>query len=235
MTSYICIDTEGSGLFDFKKPADAPGQPRMAALGLILVNAELEIEAEHGFLIKPEGWVFDDASDAAKINGLTHALLEAEGVDVRIPLRLYGDAIDQRRVVVGFNVPHDLKTLRAEARHVGFPDRYMQTRHICTMQGCRQLVDARTTDGRKKAPKLAEACAFFGIDQGDAGHTGMGDARSALEILRRLKAAGQFPAFTDPYDRGKPKAAARPQGRAYEEMVVRDQQDFIGGANEDGK
>ena len=103
MTSYICIDTEGSGLFDFKKPADAVGQPRMAAMGLILVNAELEIESEHAHLIKPEGWVFDDTSDAAKINGLTHALLEAEGVDVRIPLRLYGDAIDQRGIKSAFD------------------------------------------------------------------------------------------------------------------------------------
>lgn len=233
--NYAVVDTESSGLPDYKKAADAVGQPRMAAIGIILVDENLEIEEQYDLLIRPEGWIFDDLCEAAKVNGLTQERLMREGVPAQDALRIYGAAIDSRRIIVGFNIIHDLKLLRGELRAVGYPDRYMQTRYLCVMQGCRQLVDARTTDGRKKAPKLAEACAFFGIDQGDAGHTGMGDARSALEILRRLKAAGQFPAFTDPYDRGKPKAAARPQGRAYEEMVVRDQQDFIGGANEDGK
>jgi hypothetical protein len=32
---YVIIDTEGSGLFDFSKPADAEGQPRLAQLAMI--------------------------------------------------------------------------------------------------------------------------------------------------------------------------------------------------------
>jgi DNA polymerase III epsilon subunit-like protein len=236
--NYAVIDTEGSGLFDFKKPADAPGQPRMAALGLILVNDRFEVQDKLSWLVRPDGWTFDDNSEAAKKNGLTQAMLMDKGVDVREPLRAVGDAIDQRRIWVGFNAPHDMKTYRAEARIVGFPDRYMQTRHICVMQGCRQLVDARTADGRKKAPRLEEACKHFGIDQGDGAHTGLGDAESAYQILLRLRDAGCVPAYTDPYEKGKKKPAAPParlQGRAYEEQVLREQQDFIGGASEDGK
>lgn len=199
--NYAVIDTEGSGLFDFKKPADAPGQPRMASLGIILLNSAFEVEEKRGWLVRPNGWTFDDNSEAAKKNGLTQAQLMAEGIDVREPLRAYGNAIDERRIVVGFNTPHDLKTLRAEARYVGFPDRYMQTRYICVMQGCRHLVDARTADGRKKAPKLQEACEFFGIDQGARAHTSLGDAESALEILLKLRDAGCVPPYTDPYDK----------------------------------
>lgn len=246
--NYAVIDTEGSGLFDFKKPADAPGQPRMAALGLILLNDTFEVESKRGWLIRPEGWTFDNNSEAAQKNGLTHERLMDEGVDVREALRPYGDAIDQRRIVVGFNVPHDLKTLRAEARYVGFPDRYMQTRYICVMQGCRSLVDARTATGAKKAPRLEEACKHFGIDQGTGAHTGLGDAESALQILLKLAEVGAVPEFTDPYTKASgpkkahrahlDKKADRPQGRAYEEMVVREQQeqqDFLRGASEDGK
>ncbi|MEY4951800.1 MAG: hypothetical protein RL299_224, partial [Pseudomonadota bacterium] len=32
---YLVIDTETSGLFDFKKPADDPSQPRLASLAMI--------------------------------------------------------------------------------------------------------------------------------------------------------------------------------------------------------
>ncbi len=241
---YAVVDTEGSGLFDFKKPADAPGQPRMAALGLILLDDKFEVQEKHGWLIRPAGWFFDNNSEAAQKNGLTHERLMEEGVEAQIPLRAYGDAIDQRRIVVGFNVPHDLKTLRAEARYVGFPDRYMQTRHICVMQGCRHLVDARTADGRKKAPRLEEACKHFGIDQGTGAHTGLGDAESAYQILLRLRDAGCVPPFTDPYEKASaPKRAHRAHvdrnvrrtGQDYADDVLREQQDFIGDANEDGK
>ena len=236
MTSYIITDTESDGLPDYKKPADAVGQPRVAAIGMIFVDPDLEVQEEHSFLIRPEGWTFDNNGDAAKVNGLTHERLMAEGVPVKDALRIYGAAIDDRRIVVGFNIIHDIKLLRAELRYVGFPDRYMQTRTLCVMQGCRKIVDARTADGKKKAPKLAEACAFFGIEQGDGGHTGIGDAHSALAILRKLRDAGEMPAYTDPYDKGKPKAAApRPQGREYEEHVISEQQDFLRGASEDGK
>lgn len=231
---YLVLDTESSGLFDYTKPADAPGQPRMAAIGIILLDHNFEIQNKHGCLIRPEGWTFDDNSEAAQKNGLTHQRLMDEGVDARIPLRAYGDAIDERRIIVGFNVLHDLKTLRAELRHFGYPDRYMETRYICVMQGCRALVDARTAAGKKKAPRLEEACAHFGIHQDNA-HTGLGDAESAYQILLRLRDASCVPAYTDPYDKGK-KSPARPPTRQFintdNEEGLRD---FIGGTNKEGK
>ena len=248
MNRYAIIDTEGSGVFDYTKPADAPGQPRMAAFGLILVNSELGIEHEHSFLIRPDGWWFDNNSAAAAVNGLTHERLMDEGVPVKDALRLYGDAIDARYIVVGYNVLHDLKQLRAEQRIVGLPDRYMQTKYICAMQGCRKIVDARTADGRKKAPKLEEACTHFGIKRDEA-HTALSDARDALAILRHLRDLGAMPAYTDPYDKQakpvKPERKARTvpkprlQGPDYEQQIMHEQEmeqrDFLRGASEDGK
>lgn len=240
--TYVITDTEGSGIFDYRKPADAPGQPRMAALGLILCNDDLVIEEQHAFLIRPDGWVFDNSSDAAKINGLTHERLMDEGIPAKDALRVYGDAIDARRIVVGYNVLHDLKQLRAEMRYVGYPDRFMQTRHLCVMQGCRKIVDARTADGRKKAPRLEEACAHFQIER-DVAHTALSDALDALAILRKLRDLGEMPAYTDPYDREpkkkSPAPRERPQGRAYERYIAEaqaiDEANFIGGASEDEK
>jgi DNA polymerase III epsilon subunit-like protein len=209
------LDTEGSGLFDFTKPADAPGQPRLAAIGMILADETLAEQERHGFLIKPDGWIFDDHSEAAAVNGLTHERLMDEGISVKEALRIYGDALDARCIIVGHNVLHDLKMMRAELRLVGYPDRFMETRYICTMQGSRQIVDARTADGKKKAPRLEEACAHFGIPLEERGaHTGIGGAERALEILRRVKAMGAMPAFKDPYDKGQKKPAAKPRRQA---------------------
>lgn len=240
---YAVIDTEGSGLFDYTKPADAPGQPRMAALGIILLNDELEVESRHSWLIKPDGWIFDDNGEAAKKNSLTSAQLLADGVDAMEGLRMYSDAISERRIVVGFNVLHDLKTLRAEMRYKGLPDRYMETRYICVMQGCRAFVDARTADGKKKAPKLEEACAYYQIEVDGGDHSALPDAERAYQILLKLRDAGCMPTFKDPYEKVPTKKAApskpanwqRAAGPEYEDQVIREQKDFIGGANEDGK
>jgi DNA polymerase III epsilon subunit-like protein len=241
--NYIAVDTEGSGLFDYTKPADAPGQPRLAAIGMILADENLGETERHSFLIRPNGWFFDDHSEAARVNGLTHERLMDEGIDVKTALRIYGDAIDNRRIVVGHNILHDLKMMRAEARLAGFPDRFMETRYICTMQGSRQIVDARTADGKKKAPKLEEACAHFNIEAEEKGaHTGIGGAERALEILRRLRDLGAMPAFKDPYDKGK-KADPKPRNKPLTTPGLfnhlpdaeQDIPDFIGGASEDGK
>jgi hypothetical protein len=101
--------------------------------------------------------------------------------------------------------------MRAEFRHVGYPDRFMETRHICAMQGCRQIVDARTPDGRKKAPKLEEAVKHFGIEVPGDVHSALPDAHKAYQILLRLRDLGAMPAFKDPYDKGPKKPAPKPR------------------------
>lgn len=234
--NYIVLDCETSGLMDYKKPTDAVGQPRVCQVGLIFVDDGLNVEREIEHLIKPNGWTLDNECEAAKINGLTQEKLDAEGVDIKEILREYGTAIDNRRIVVGHNCSFDMKLMRAELRFAGFPDRYMQTRSICTMWGSRDIVGIPAKSGRGfKIPKLGEACAHFEIKQ-PAAHSALADAQSALEILRHLNAAGKLPSMSDPYEKSKPKEPApRPQGRAYEEQVIAEQQNFLRGASEDGK
>jgi DNA polymerase III epsilon subunit-like protein len=240
--NYLVLDTETSGLMDFKKPADAPGQPRVCSIGLIFVNEDLTTESEIEHLIKPNGWRLDNNSEAAKINGLTQEKLDAEGVDIKEVLRTYGESIDNKRIIVGHNCSFDMKLMRAELRFAGMPDRYMQTRSLCTMWGSRDVVGIPAKNGRGfKIPKLIEACDYFGIEQ-PAKHTALADARSALEILRKLRDAGKMPAYADPYDDRpkKPATSQRPAnwqraaGPDYEQEVI-NSQDFIGGASEDGK
>lgn len=246
--NYIALDTESSGLFDFKKDADAPGQPRMAAIGMIFADEDLNETERHSFLIKPNGWTFDDNCEAAQVNGLTHQRLMDEGIPVDEALKIYDRALDQRRIVIGHNVTHDMKLMRAELRYAGRADRFMETRHICTMWGSRAIVGALDARGKIKIPKLEEACAFFEIEiEAMGSHTGIGGAERALQILRCLRERGAMPAYKDPYDRGpkkKPaeKPAARRSGPDYERDILQAQEDermlnngFIAGAAEDGK
>ena len=181
MTQHLVIDCETTGLFDYTKPADAEGQPRLCQIGMIWLDHDLSITTEAEYTIRPDGWTI--APEATEINGLTQELLEEIGGPIRIPLLHYGDAIDTKTVIVGFNVSYDVKLLRGELRRAGMEDRYMQTRTLDIMNGCRKLVDARGKTGKSKAPTLEEACTFFDVDREPVPHRALGGARATFEIL----------------------------------------------------
>lgn len=203
MPHYLIVDCETSHLFDYSKPADAPDQPRLAQLGLIHVNHKFEIEAEHEFLIKPEGW--EMSAEATEKTGLTTEFLKANGMPINEALALYDAGIVARRVIAGFNVQFDLKMCRAELRRAGMEDRYLQTRNLCLMWATRAIVGARDATGKVKIPKLEEACAFFGIEQPKA-HSALADAHSACQLMLKLVERGALPEPKSPYDK-KPKKA----------------------------
>jgi DNA polymerase III subunit epsilon len=203
MTLHLVIDCETTGLFDYTKPADAPGQPRLCQLGMIWLNDDLSTIAEAEYSIKPDGWTIDP--DATARNGLTLELLEEIGGPIEPALKQYAEAIDRRHIVVGFNASYDIKVLRGEMRRVKMEDRYMQTRTLDVMQGCRDIVDARTKNGKKKPPTLDEACAFFGVEREPMPHRALGGARATLQILRKMREMAKMPFYRDPYDRKRGK------------------------------
>jgi DNA polymerase III subunit epsilon len=189
---YIITDTEGTGLFDYKKPADADGQPRMASLTMIFVNEALEIEREYSVFIRPDGWEMTEG--ATKVNGLTNEFLNEHGVPVVEALNEYSSAIDNGRIMVAHNSQHDGKTLRAELRRAGMDDRFERAPNICTMRALTNIckIPPRGGRGGYKWPSLSEACVFFHMEEfGD--HTAKADAHACLALLRKLRDMGQMP------------------------------------------
>lgn len=191
-TNYLVIDTESSGLFDFSKPADADGQPRLAHLAMILLHEDLSESSSLEFFIKPDGWTLQP--EAAAVNGLTEEILNAKGVPVRVALDAYAKLIDEGFTVIAYNAQFDTKIMRGELRRAGLDDRFTKTPNICAMRACTDVCQVPRAKGKGfKFPKLAEACAFFEIKQ-DAQHTATDDARVCVEIVRRLSALEKLPA-----------------------------------------
>ncbi len=183
---YLIIDTEGTGLFDYKKPADAEGQPRMAEIFMMKVDADLKHDGHLHFYIKPDGWHMPE--EAAKINGITQRFLEDNGVPVAQALEAFRAAVlDEGRIVVAHNAQHDLKQLRAEYRRADMDDFFKDTANICTMRALTPICKVPYASGRKgnKFPKLSEACEHFGFKIKNE-HTALGDAMACLKLLGKL-------------------------------------------------
>lgn len=185
MSNYLCIDTETSGLFDFSKPADAPGQPRLAHVSMIWLNDDLEQIEEQDFYIKPEGWMME--AGASAVNGLTTEMLMEKGEPIAKVLDVYELAIKNGRVVVAFNAQFDTKVMRAELRRAGRDDLFEETPNICTMRELTGVCKIPKKSGNGyKFPKLSEACAHFKLVQGKQ-HTATDDNRMNAELLRKLR------------------------------------------------
>lgn len=188
---YAVFDTETSGLFDFSKPADAEGQPRLAHLCMILVDNDLQETGTINCLIRPAGW--EMSPEAEKINHLSTAMLTEKGIPITDSLALYTKVIDDGNIVVAFNAQFDTKVMRGELRRAGLDDRFERTPNICVMRALTNICQIQKANGRGfKFPKLGQALAYFNIAQSGA-HSADGDARAALDLFRKLREIGACP------------------------------------------
>jgi len=193
MTKYAVIDVETTGLFNFSKPADAEGQPRMASMAIIKLDENLDEVETQLFHVKPDGWTMPP--EATKINGLTTEFLEAHGEPVSNALDAYVDAVEDGYVIAAYGVDYDLKILRGELRRAGLPDMYEETRKWCLMRTCTDICQIPRASGKGwKFPKLIEACQHFGIEQAEH-HTALADADAGVAILINLDKLGFHPEF----------------------------------------
>lgn len=214
---WAVIDTEGSGLFKYKDatgkpvPADDPSQPRLAALSMILLDADLKVVEEYHALVKPDGWSM--TAEATAVNGLTDERLMAEGQPVGHILDVYTQAIREGRAVVAFNAQHDLKQMRAELRRAGRDDLFMLTKNVCVMRKAAGHIPR--PDGKKTWPKLEHCREHLKISH-DAAHTSGADAASALAVFLHLHGLGVdlTPAVHFAKGGDKPDAAPQPLGEA---------------------
>lgn len=187
---YLVLDTETSGLFDFSKPADADGQPRMASIAMIYLDADLNITKESLHYVRPVGWEMSEG--ASKINGLTTEWLLENGELVEVPLQEYCLAVDQGLIVVAFNSQYDTKILRGELRRLGIDDRFESTPNVCVMRAATNVCKIPGKYGKFKWPKLSEAAVFFGIDQTEA-HTALDDTRVTVGVMKKLVEINALP------------------------------------------
>lgn len=185
---YAAFDTETSGLFDYSKPADAEGQPRLASFAMILLDVDLHESDIIDVLVKPIGWVM--APEATAVHGLTNERLLRDGVDLSGVLERYASVISNGYILAGYSVAYDCKIMRGEMRRLGMPDLYETTPIFDAMQECRSFVTKQ--GGGRGAPKLSDCCSYLGIEQ-PAAHSALGDAWSVVHIMRKLRGMGRLP------------------------------------------
>jgi len=190
MEKYLVFDVETTGLFDFKKPADHPEQPRLAHFNIILANKYGSKLAQYDFMIKPdETWTqknFDDLESPSNPNHLTRQFLEDHGKPLSEALELYTKCIQDGLIATAYNAQFDLKMMRSELRKAGQNDLFEITKNACLMRPMTPICRIPNVNrGGFKFPKLHEALDHIGYKLENA-HSADADTEGARVVLEWL-------------------------------------------------
>ena len=187
--SYCVFDTETSGLFDFSKPADAPGQPRLASIAFVFLSDDFEIEREFYRLVRPSGWTMPYG--ATRVNGLTNEMLHKDGIPVRAVLNAFNHLVDMNYTFVAHNIQFDMKVMRGELRRAGLRDYRDELRTVCTMRSLTNVCRLPAKRGFKW-PTLTEAFDFCFGETFENAHTALADARACAKIFQHMCRTGIY-------------------------------------------
>lgn len=193
----LFMDVETTGLFDYSKPADAPGQPRIAEICGIMTDASGEPVEQLNVLIRPDGWTM--SPEITAINGLTTEICAERGVPIREPLEWMAGRMVMAQKILAFGVNFDLKCLRGEFRRAGMDDLYPlgEARKVDIQQMARKV----TALPKNKTPKLIEAVDIILREKLEGAHGALEDTTAAMRIYFALignaPAAARSPALAD--------------------------------------
>lgn len=185
---HLLMDTETTGLPDFKRPADAPGQPRVCSLAAALVDDEGHTVEDFYMLVRPEGWR-EDVIEKAKhgaftVNGLSMERLHAEGRPIVEVLTAFDAFVDRCEGIAAYGIAFDQKMLRAEQRIAGRSDRYGERPTFCVQGAATKLC------GIKKTPKLGEAVQILLGQSLEGAHDALVDLRATVAIFNIMRRDG---------------------------------------------
>ena len=196
----LAFDTETTGLPDFKQPSDAPHQPHLVQLAMVLLDDDLTERASACLVVRPDGWTIPD--DIAKIHGITTEIASAIGVPEKVATDLYVEMQYGTNVLaLAHNVSFDLRIMRIAMLRHHYSKEWQEARPLksyCTMTVATPIVNIPPTEkmvragfNKPKAPRLTECMKHFFNEDFTGAHDAMNDVRATLRLYKYLKDAAE--------------------------------------------
>lgn len=178
----LFLDTETTGVFNFKAPIDNPAQPRIVQLGAILVDPEERVVGEINLLVRPDGWTIPP--EAAAVHGITQEKAELYGLPIAQVMRIFMGFVFRSKLLVAHSFSFDSNMLQRELFLLGLKnsaDAFKAIPSFCTMQSTTDVLKIPGPYGYKW-PKLMEAYKFFFSEEFQGAHDAMADVRACQRI-----------------------------------------------------
>lgn len=186
----LFFDTETTGLYWDRLPADHHTQPHMVQLGLLLTEPDGKVVSEASLIVNPGVPI---PAKAEHVHGIGDALATAAGINEITAFGLFCFFAARADVVCAHNIVFDLNVMTAASHRARKPMIFGASK-FCTMEAASPITNLPPSERMVKAgrtgpkpPKLAECIKhFFGEELEDA-HDAMADVRACARVYFHLK------------------------------------------------
>ena len=193
MSNILFFDTETTGLYNYRLPADHPSQPYIVQLAAQLRDDAGAVLSEFSFLVD-NGLSVEIPEAASAVHGITTAKAHALGAAPNLVMAGFRHFYGNCALVCGHNLKFDLAVMEtAIARYLGrvFP---LKRETFCTMEAAAPIVNLPPTArmlaagfNKPKAPKLEECIRHFFDEDLEGAHDAMIDVRACARVYYHLQ------------------------------------------------
>lgn len=211
----MAYDTETSGLPAFGEPSESPNQPHLVELAAVLLDHDGSIAKTISHIIRPNGWNWDETSEAFKAHGISYEQAMDEGIpeaDALYDFECLRSSADMR---VAHNESFDAKILRIAYKRYGdgvdsgerhwssysqaekdaIADTFAIMPKFCTMKASTNVVKLPPTEkmiakgmGRLfKNPTLDEAYQHYFKRPITGAHRALSDAKHCADLFLAIQ------------------------------------------------
>lgn len=198
----LALDTETTGLPDFRSPSNAPHQPHLVQLAMILIDDDDAEAACVDLIIKPEGWVI--SPEATAIHGISHEKAMRVGVSEKVAARIYANlmyGLGAPVTALAHNAPFDLRIMRIAMLRAGLTKEWLDAREVasfCTMRAATPIINLPPTPkmiaagfNKPKSANLGECIRHFFDEALDGAHNALVDVRACVRVYHHLMTLSQ--------------------------------------------
>lgn len=191
MMQAVVLDTETSGFYSNKVGVNHPEQARVVEIGWMVVDfypTTMHVRERYSSLIKQPDW-FVMPSGAFKAHGISTALLQKEGEDLRQVLYNVAESIHGASGrVICHNTVFDMKILDLSLSQLNWPYDYLGIGEtFCTMKAATNICRIPKTQYKGfKWPTLSEAYTHVVKKTPGALHRALSDANLCAVLYQHL-------------------------------------------------
>lgn len=187
----LFFDTETTGFYDNRMPADHPSQPHVVQLAMQLCEDDGAPALTAALIIDCPYPISEKASE---VHGITNEIASARGVDLEMAIDLFRHFYRLADLIVCHNVDFDVPVMqsvigRFQGRAVTF-----DKPTFCTLAAATPIVNLPPTDRMKaagfnkpKPPKLEECIQHFFGEELEGAHDAMIDVAACRRVYLHLK------------------------------------------------
>ena len=184
--TILVLDTETTGLPDWRRPVDDPCQPRMVQVAALLADQEGRRLAQFVSLVQPDATGWRIPVEAWRVHGISTEDCRNYGLPLDLVLRVVLKLLHRAEVLVCHNVGFDQRIVHREClscKDVMWPTGLTT---YCTMLQSTDVCKIPSPRGYKW-PRLEEAVAKLLGRKLEGAHDAMVDAQACLDLYRALR------------------------------------------------